>query len=550
VTEHAVLDLFAGSGVGVACQQLGVTEYGVEKMPAAQETRRLNGMTTVYDDVWDIDKAEGLKFDTLWASPPCFTAGAPVVTKRGIVAIENVVVGDRVLTHMGRWRAVTDTMSREAETVTFGNITSTPDHPFYAATQWRKWDNESRRYRWGVGPAEWVDAKDTKGKFLSIPISSEGVRDVAVPSNLSWWLIGRWLADGWGQSKRGEICIAVGAGKEVEFESYAGQNWKPYQMRSVTRYVLHDRKAIEWLNSNFGSGAAGKTLPGEILGMEKIWRQHLLEGYLSGDGTKTRSGWNANTVSLNLATGIKLLAESLGFTTSLIHVETPATTIIEGRVVNQANYWSIRINENTGRYSRSDALHRWVKQRKDVVNSGRQVVYDITVEEDHSFVCWGYVVHNCQTFSVAGKGSGRKALNDVLTAIAERRWTSIQSLKRLGEEVGDERTALVLTPLTYVNRFRPTYIAFEQVPAVLPVWEACAAVMRDMGYSVWTGYLHAEQYGVPQTRKRAYLIARSDGKEAQPPAPTHSRYYSRNPEKLDLGVKKWVSMAEGLADAT
>jgi len=154
----------------------------------------------------------------------------------------------------------------------------------------------------------------------------------------------------------------------------------------------------------------------------------------------------------------------------------------------------------------------------------------------------------CQTFSVAGKGEGRKALTDVLEAIRAWRWTSIESLKRLGDEVGDERTALVLTPLAYVYKFRPTFVAFEQVPAVLPVWEACAAVMRSMGYSTWTGYLHAEQYGVPQTRKRAYLIARMDGKDAQPPTPTHSRYYSRTPEKLDLGVKKWVSMAEGLAD--
>lgn len=156
----------------------------------------------------------------------------------------------------------------------------------------------------------------------------------------------------------------------------------------------------------------------------------------------------------------------------------------------------------------------------------------------------------CQTFSVAGKGEGRKALTDVLEAIRAWRWTSIESLKRLGDEVGDERTALVLTPLAYVYKFRPTFVAFEQVPAVLPVWEACAAVMRSMGYSAWTGYLHAEQYGVPQTRKRAYLIARLDGKEAQPPTPTHSRYYARSPEKLDPGVKKWVSMAEGLADAS
>lgn len=70
--------------------------------------------------------------------------------------------------------------------------------------------------------------------------------------------------------------------------------------------------------------------------------------------------------------------------------------------------------------------------------------------------------------------------------------------------------------------------------------------MGGMGYSTWTGFLHSEQYGVPQTRKRAYLIARRDGGVAEPPTPTHSKYYSRTPQKLDVGVDKWVSMAQAL----
>lgn len=152
----------------------------------------------------------------------------------------------------------------------------------------------------------------------------------------------------------------------------------------------------------------------------------------------------------------------------------------------------------------------------------------------------------CQTFSMAGKGAGRKALDDVLSGITSERWRDIDSLRRLGEEVGDDRTALVLTPLTYIERFRPAYVALEQVPTVLPVWKAYATPLEQMGYSVWVGYLNAEQFGVPQTRKRAYLIARRDGIEAAPPSPTHSKYYPRNPGKLDPGVKKWVSMAEAL----
>lgn len=153
----------------------------------------------------------------------------------------------------------------------------------------------------------------------------------------------------------------------------------------------------------------------------------------------------------------------------------------------------------------------------------------------------------CQAFSAAGKGAGRKALDDVLAAIASGAWRRIDELRDFATSLGDERIGLVLTPLHYAFAFRPTYIALEQVPPVLPVWEAMAEVLRSFGYSVWTGFLHAEQYGVPQTRKRAFLLARRDGIIALPPVPTHSRYYPLKPEKLDPGVAKWVSMAEALA---
>lgn len=158
----------------------------------------------------------------------------------------------------------------------------------------------------------------------------------------------------------------------------------------------------------------------------------------------------------------------------------------------------------------------------------------------------------CQTFSVAGKGAGRKALDEVLhlVSIIHESWLQGKEFDathlRNYAALGDERTALVLTPLLYALRDLPTYIALEQVPTVLPVWEACAEVLRDAGYSVVTSVLHAEQYGVPQTRKRAILIARRDGREAKMPTPTHSKYYPRDPKRLDDGVEKWVSMAEAL----
>lgn len=154
----------------------------------------------------------------------------------------------------------------------------------------------------------------------------------------------------------------------------------------------------------------------------------------------------------------------------------------------------------------------------------------------------------CQTFSAAGNGSGRRALDDVLRMIDEgAHKLPGDGLRKAVEAAGmDERTGLVLAPLAYFWRDRPAFIALEQVPAVLPVWAAYAEVLEEIGYSVAYANLQAEQYGVPQTRKRAILVARRDGAEVSLPTPTHSRYYSRDPKRLDEGVLPWVSMAEAL----
>lgn len=152
----------------------------------------------------------------------------------------------------------------------------------------------------------------------------------------------------------------------------------------------------------------------------------------------------------------------------------------------------------------------------------------------------------CQTFSMAGIGAGRRALDEVLLALYELvRTGDVDELREFGAR-HDDRTALVLAPLAWIQQDRPRIVVLEQVPTVQPVWEAYADVLRSWGYSVDTRILHAEQYGVPQTRRRSILVARNDGVPVALPTPTHSRYYPRDPKRLDPGVKPWVSMAEAL----
>jgi DNA (cytosine-5)-methyltransferase 1 len=152
----------------------------------------------------------------------------------------------------------------------------------------------------------------------------------------------------------------------------------------------------------------------------------------------------------------------------------------------------------------------------------------------------------CQTFSMAGKGAGRKALDQVLGLVE----SMAMGLRPDVESLSDERTGLVLEPLRWVldavRSGRPYgWLAFEQVSTVLPVWQAMAEVLRGVGYRVAVRNLHAEQYGVPQTRKRAVLVARY-GRPVSLPTPTHSKFHTRDKSRLDPGVRPWVSMAAAL----
>jgi DNA (cytosine-5)-methyltransferase 1 len=153
----------------------------------------------------------------------------------------------------------------------------------------------------------------------------------------------------------------------------------------------------------------------------------------------------------------------------------------------------------------------------------------------------------CQPFSAAAKDHNQDAQR-VLDAVTAGTWGSIVDMLHLGRACRDKRSMLALVPLYHVNQTRPAWTAWEQVPGVLPLWRACAAALKSLGYHTWCGVLHAEAYGVPQTRRRAVLIA-ADHPVGQP-APTHSRYYPRNKTRRDVGVKNFVTLEQALGEVS
>ncbi|MFD4237080.1 DNA cytosine methyltransferase [Streptomyces sp. NPDC058542] len=182
----------------------------------------------------------------------------------------------------------------------------------------------------------------------------------------------------------------------------------------------------------------------------------------------------------------------------------------------------------------------------------------------------------CQSFSVAGSRKGHQALDDVkrlATRLAGHEDAASfdvawKEVKAETDAMSDDRTGFVLQPLRWImeanlKRRRPyEVIVLEQVPTVLPVWNHFVKILRGEGYAAEAHVLHTEDFGVPQTRRRAVLIAQYDPnnvlRKVPFPKATHQRY-RKGAERLparaeqdkrtlfdDDDVKPWVSMGDAL----
>lgn len=140
-----VLSLFDGISVGhLALERAGikVDKYYASEIskPAIKITNHHYPDTIQLGDVrnwkdWNIDWHS---IDMLIGGSPCFRAGSKVLTRDGYKNIEDIVVGEEVLTHLNRWRKVVNvghTDNKQLWKIKTRNgfkFYATANHPFWA----------------------------------------------------------------------------------------------------------------------------------------------------------------------------------------------------------------------------------------------------------------------------------------------------------------------------------------------------------------------------------------------------------------------------------
>lgn len=117
----------------------------------------------------------------------------------------------------------------------------------------------------------------------------------------------------------------------------------------------------------------------------------------------------------------------------------------------------------------------------------------------------------CERFTQSGHGDGSRARDEIVRAV--RGMIHPTDIYRV---IGDldhlhEKVSLVLEPFRILLENDSARVAlWEQVPPVLPIWEAVGEKLTAWGWSVDTRNVSAAWYGVPQDRRRAILLARRD----------------------------------------
>jgi hypothetical protein len=334
----------------------------------------------------------------------CLARGSLILTKKGYKEIQDISLGDLVLTHKGRWMpvigkkctGVNPVIQVKAQGV--ANLVVTPNHKLWTRNV-GKFDASQQRSKAKQVLPDWVRSDETKGSYVNLKNTPVDISKKSNYSYQEWKIIGRWLADGHLHKERDSLHISCGKHKLESTLLMLGQYAGSQQDHgSCVQIRINDKNGnLRDLISRCGYGAENKEVPPDIFDLSGDYAKALLDGYLSGDGhyLAERKKWTCSSVSRKLLLGLALLVQkAYGTVASVYAGKPPRQTKIQNRIVNCKQDWIMCFNESEdfSAFILPDGAWKKVRSTDSV---GETETWSIEVEEDASYTAEGCIVKNC-----------------------------------------------------------------------------------------------------------------------------------------------------------
>lgn len=379
----------------------------------------------------------------------CFPAGTLVNVMGEQVPIEKVKVGDFVLSHLGEYCSVRETLTRgysgNLYTIKPWNgkeISCTENHPF--------WVKRNGEYGWVLAKdlndkdilLESLPAKlENKDAVLNFTYSTEyeEVKESLEVTPELMKLIGYWLAEGsvasglkgksgYSENKykfyRVDFAFNI---SEVEYiEEVKSLMLSTFGVSTSVRkshgngvsLQCKSRKAYEFFTQFFGRGASNKRIPEMLTRLPNDLLIPLICGYWNGDGSGSKIGYSFCSTSPSLLNQIRRILARLEITSSYSEIppEKKHASVLNGKKIKAVHtqYWINIYGVSAQRFSQlfeqdlykldgNKTSHSYVDgeyicypiakiSKKKVRNLP---VYNLEVHEHESYHANNLAVHNC-----------------------------------------------------------------------------------------------------------------------------------------------------------
>ncbi len=396
----------------------------------------------------------------------CFTGGMRVTTDQGVKPISQLQIGDRVLTHEGRYRPVMELFQRayDGELLNIKvrligtTMEVTPEHPILTEKGWIKAGELKAGDKVAIASAKgtWATpafdlAASQYADELELQANEDSVR-VRRPSNYqnsgrqAEWinrsieltpdlarLCGYYISEGTiGPDER--YVRFTFAKDEIEYhqdvinlvENIFGArvNRSDSSIGNWISLNVYSRPVVAWFRDHFWKGSAEKRLPVWLQYAEREIQEAFLVGVMRGDGLYFEKTYvTSSRPSPKLFRSLRLTLSNpgliqqiwqmclrLGYDAAIRPVDTTYVTPnasdtaqismppLQSRdLVKKA--FGVILPEPDMRYVRNkvtrDDNHVYFEIESIESQYFNGVVYNCEVDEDHSYVTEGVVVHNC-----------------------------------------------------------------------------------------------------------------------------------------------------------
>jgi Fe-S cluster assembly protein SufB len=403
----------------------------------------------------------------------CLCAGSMVRVRDGEKPIEEVEIGDEVLTHRGRFRPVRDTMQRRFEgpifRITFAgegyrSLAVTPRHPLFVVPrdpsgghntefvpEWKEaWEVRKGDYLGipatidaGVAPPAWgEDVSVGRGRHAAV---LERVEVALTPAMCR--VMGLYVAEGTVSANTSYLCFDSAGDeeqrmlvREVVGQAFGIEPWDyEYDGPNGRSLRFSSVRAARFFAQTFGRTTPELRIPDWVFSLDDDSRAAFVRGMYDGEGSyDAKSGfYRINQTNQAVAQRLRELLLSLDVRATLSRSERP-----DGR----RDMWQLAVCkadngifevEVLGRASEAPTARKadvviangycWMPIRSIEKIQASCTVYNLSVEDDESYVCEGVVSHNC-TAPIYSSDSLHSAVVEIVVKPGGRcRYTTIQN---------------------------------------------------------------------------------------------------------------------------